>query len=76
MVGGTVMKWRKTNKEELDREGLESPNYDNEGLFIYVGAAGPENGTTSLATPMGQSPVAGCLTFQFSMTVRRYILKL
>ena len=76
MEEGSVMKWRRTNKAELDGEGLDSPNYDNEGLFIYVGAAGPENGTTSLATPMGQSPVAGCLTFQFSMTVRRNILKL
>ena len=70
------MEWRRTNKAELDREGLESPNYDYEGRFMYVGAAVPANETTSLATPMGQSPVAGCLTFQFSMTVRRNIHKL
>ena len=65
-----VMKWRRTNKLELDGEGLESPNYDYKERFIYVGAAGPANGTTSLATPMGSSPVEGCLTFQFSMTVK------
>ena len=72
---GAVMKWRRTNKLELEGEGLDSPNYDYKGLFIYVGAAGPENGTTSLATPMGTSPVAGCLTFQFSMTVKSNICK-
>ena len=72
---GAVMEWRRTNKLELDGEGLESPNYDYKGLFIYVGAAGPKNGTTSLATPMGTSPVAGCLTFQFSMTVKSNVEK-
>ena len=68
-----VMKWRRTNKLELESEGLESPNYDDNGRFIYVGAAGPENGTTTLGTPMGSSPVEGCLTFHFSMTVTRKI---
>lgn len=64
------MKWRRTNKMELDGEGLDSPNYDYKGYFIYVGAQeGAKNGTTTLATPMAKSPVTGCLNFHFSMTV-------
>ena len=69
-----AMKWRRTNKLELEADGLDSPNYDYKDNFIYVGAAGAKNGTTRLATPMGTSPVAGCLSFQFSMTVRIYEL--
>ena len=64
------MKWRRTNKQELDGEGLDSPNFDYNGRFMYVGGSGPANETSSLATPMASSLVEGCLTFEFSMTVK------
>ena len=64
------MKWRRTNKAELESEGLDSPHYDYKGYFIYVGAAeGSANSTTTLGSPMADTAVTGCLQFQFSMTV-------
>ena len=65
-----TMRWRRTNKMELDGDGLDSPNYDYKGDFMYVAAAeGSKNQTATLYTPMLDTAITGCLQFHFSMTV-------
>ena len=68
----TAMKWKRTNKEELDNESLDGPVEENEGYFMYVGAKdGSKNGITSFATAMANTSQAGCIHFQFSMSVSK-----
>ena len=64
------MKWARTTKEELDNLSLDGPEEAGEGYFMYVGAKdGTANVTTTLATPMAETPASGCLRFQFSLAV-------
>ena len=66
-----AMKWYRTNAGELIGAGLDSPNEDKDGNFIYVSARnGSEGSSTIFATPMVEkSTVQGCMRFYFSLNV-------
>ena len=67
-----AMKWERRTKEELDNEGMDGPAEAGEGYFMYVGAKeGSGNGTSTLATPLADTPSVGCLRFQFSLAVSK-----
>ena len=68
------MKWVRTDTKTLEDKGYDHPKADYDGMFMYVRAKnghGNEtfNDKTTLATPMMDSVVVGCLQFHFSIFV-------
>ena len=64
------MKWMRTTNKDLSDMGYDGPSEEHSGYFMYVSAKdGHEFDETTLATPMKNSLVKGCLTFWFSIFV-------
>ena len=64
------MKWMRTTNKDLGEMGYDGPSEEHNGYFMYVSAKdGYEFDETTLATPMKNTLVKGCLTFWFSIFV-------
>ena len=66
------MKWMITTVGDLTEEGIDDhPQFDYDGQFLYVsGKDGHDTDSITLATPMLNVPVTGCLQFLFNIEVR------